>query len=141
MSGVTVIDTNFGGFSFLNFDVLVEKLKNIAAAAPAFAFKMAINTVCSQCATIMQDLEEIIDEINSMSLDACGLAQDIGGRVGKSIGVGINSLIGDGTYADGSEVQREITEDKPHFLKEAWNSLKKKVGVEDASKMNLMDHY
>jgi len=132
--GCNGIDTNFGGFSFLNFDVLVEKLKNIAAAAPAFAFKMAINTVCSQCATIMQDLEEIIDEINSMSLDACGLSQDIGGFVGKSIGDGINTLIGKGKYEDGSEAQREIAENKPSFLKEAWEGLKDNLGVTFASK-------
>ena len=44
--GCSGIDMVFGGFSYLNFEYLVEKLKKISAAAPAFAFKMALSTLC-----------------------------------------------------------------------------------------------
>jgi len=93
------MDFSLGAISFMDFDEIVEKLKMVASAAPAFAFKMAIDTVCSQCATIMQDLEEIINMINNMSLDACKMAENIGNGIGHALGSSISSP-GSGGFSD-----------------------------------------
>ncbi|MCV3501387.1 conjugal transfer protein TraH [Campylobacter lari] len=74
--GCSGIDMVFGGFSYLNFEHLVEKLKKIAAAAPAFAFKIALSTLCKDCDTIMSELEKIANAINSMNFDTCQMTNN-----------------------------------------------------------------
>ncbi|MCR6574440.1 conjugal transfer protein TraH [Campylobacter insulaenigrae] len=74
--GCSGIDMVFGGFSYLNFEYLVEKLKKIAAAAPAFAFKIALSTLCKDCDTIMSELEKIANAINSMNFDTCQMTNN-----------------------------------------------------------------
>lgn len=87
--GCDGIDIGFGSFSFLSPEVFVEKAKAIASAAPAFAFKMALSTLCKECDTIMQELEAALNAINSISMDSCGIAQNLGGALGKEIGESI----------------------------------------------------
>lgn len=87
--GCDGIDIGFGSFSFLNPEVFIEKAKAIASAAPAFAFKMALSTLCKECDTIMQELEAALNAINSISMDSCGIAQNLGGALGKEIGESI----------------------------------------------------
>lgn len=139
--GCNGIDIGFGSLSFLNFDELVDKLKGIAATAPAFAFKMAIDTVCSQCSTIMQDLEEIVNEINNFSLDACAVSQQLGNSIGKAIGENLQNTIGDGTYQDSLKADRAKTNNEPSFMKKGWNSLKSKASglVGDAKDLFLKE--
>ena len=72
-AGCNGIEIGFGSISFLDFDNLVAKLKMIASAAPAFAFKMAIDTVCSQCSTIMQDIEQIVEDLKIYKNSQLGL--------------------------------------------------------------------
>lgn len=103
--GCNGMDFSLGSISFMNFDEIVEKLKMVASAAPAFAFKMAIDTVCSQCATIMQDLEEIINMINNMSLDACKMAENIGNGVGQALGSTVADA-GGGLFSDSYEAAK-----------------------------------
>jgi conjugative transfer pilus assembly protein TraH len=67
------IDAELGGFAFLK-DKLVAMFQNIAAAAPAFAFQLALKTLCSQCAATLQELQHIADQINSLSMNSCGLS-------------------------------------------------------------------
>ena len=69
--GCNGIDATFGAFSYLGFQQLVDKLKKIAAAAPAMAFQMAIMTMCEQCNTIMSNLEKITDAINNFNMNGC----------------------------------------------------------------------
>lgn len=122
--GCNGIDIGFGSLSFLNFDELVEKLKGLAASAPAFAFKMAIDTVCSQCSTIMNDLEGIVNEINSMSLDSCSVAQGLGNAAGEQITSALNLTAESGTYTDGYKADKALKNDQPTFLKNGWDSFK-----------------
>lgn len=125
--GCNGIDLSMGGFSFLGFDELVNKLKMIAASAPAFAFKMAIDTVCSQCSSIMQDIEEIVDDINSMSLDACQASQTSAEYAGRALGATTNQLVGSNVYDDSVAANKERQADQPTFVKAGWNDLKSKV--------------
>lgn len=84
--GCSGIDLVFGGFSYLNFEYLVEKLKKISSAAPAFAFKMALSTLCKDCDTLMTELEKIANAINNMNFDTCKMSQQIGSWAGAKIG-------------------------------------------------------
>jgi len=94
--GCSGIDMVFGGFSYLNFEYLVQKLKKIASAAPAFAFKMAISTLCKDCDTIMTELEKIADKINSLNFNTCKIAQQIGDVTGEKLGEAANDLLSTG---------------------------------------------
>ena len=119
--GCNGIEIGFGSISFLDFDNLVNKLKMIASQAPAFAFKMAIDTACSQCSTIMQDLEEAVEAINNFSLDSCGIAENLGNSVGSSL-----ANASDSRYADSYAAQKAANEDKSTFntnkIKDTINS-------------------
>jgi hypothetical protein len=106
--GCNGIDIRLGSMSFMEFDELVDKLKMIASAAPAFAFKMAIDTVCAQCSTIMQDLSDAVDTINGLSLNSCKTAQALGGGAGEALGNAINQ----GTYGDGYKAIMEEKRNK-----------------------------
>jgi conjugative transfer pilus assembly protein TraH len=70
-AGCGGIDIAMGGFSYLNFDALVQKLQKILQAAPAMAFDLALGVLCEQCKTIMHDLEQFSNMINSLNMDSC----------------------------------------------------------------------
>ncbi|MEM4721569.1 MAG: conjugal transfer protein TraH [Candidatus Methanomethylicaceae archaeon] len=69
------IDLFLGGFSFLNFEYLVQKLQRILAAAPAAAFDIALNTLCTECAKAIKSMESIADKLNSMQMDDCQMGR------------------------------------------------------------------
>lgn len=72
------IDATFGGFSYLNADYLVEKLKAVSSAAPAFAFQMALGTLCEDCKTTLNWLENIANQINNLNMDTCKASKRVG---------------------------------------------------------------
>ncbi len=121
-AGCNGLDIGFGSLSFLNFDQLVEKLKAIAAAAPAFAFKMAIDTVCSQCSTIMNDIEAIVDKINNFSLDSCKAAQALGNAAGKAIGEGMNDMVSSGANSDFYDSSQQMIKDHTGWARDAYSA-------------------
>lgn len=110
--GCNGIEVGFGSISFLDFDNLVNKLKMIASQAPAFAFKMALDTACSQCSTILQDLEEVVEAINNFSLDSCAIAENIGNSIGSSL-----ANASDTRYADSADALKKRSEDKSLYNK------------------------
>ena len=65
------VDAFMGGFSFLNFDYLVTKLQRVLQSAPAAAFDMALNTLCTPCSNTIKSLEAIANELNNLQLDDC----------------------------------------------------------------------
>ena len=85
----------FGGFSYLNFDNIVEKLKKITTAAPAFAFTIALSTLCKDCDTIMTELEKIANAINGMNFDTCTALNNWNDKITGSLASnGISTGIG-----------------------------------------------
>lgn len=70
-AGCGGIDAFLGGFSFVNFDYLVQKLQRLIQAAPAIAFKIALNTLSSMLGAELNDIEKIIDMLNSIQLNEC----------------------------------------------------------------------
>ena len=132
--GCNGIDLAFGSFSYLDPAEFIEKAKKIAQAAPAFAFKMALSTLCKECDTIMQELEAATDLINSLSMDSCGIAEAAGTWAGAAIG---ESVRPNGTdymeeyrvftgSGEGSNNVRKYVSGIKSALSGDWNTNKKK---------------
>lgn len=83
-AGCGGIDATLGGFQFL-LDEMVEKLKKIAAAAPAFAFQIALNFLCPECAQMMAQLEALANKLNSMNMDGCTAMQGLANWTSKQL--------------------------------------------------------
>ena len=94
--GCNGIDATWGSFSYMNFDQLVEKIKKLSSAAPAFATQLALSTLCKDCQAILGELESIANMINSINFDACSIALNAGRNVGEAL----NSAIFDGNVND-----------------------------------------
>ena len=90
------IDLVMGGFSYLNFEYLVQKLQGILSAAPAFAFQIALKTLCESCADIVSSLENITDMINALNVDSCKASKAIGGWAGEQLGRAVGHLVNTG---------------------------------------------
>jgi len=71
-AGCGGIDAYMGGFSFMQFEYLVQKLQRIMGpAAAAFAFDIALNTLCEQCSKSIKSFTAIVDRLNGLQLDDC----------------------------------------------------------------------
>lgn len=71
------IDLFGGSFSFINSDQLVQLFRSIAANSVGLLFQMALQSVCSQCATIISWFQELIRDLNGLLSNSCSLAQGI----------------------------------------------------------------
>lgn len=94
--GCSGIDLVMGGFSYLNFEHLVQKLQAILSAAPAFAFKIALKTLCESCDNVITALENIANIINQLNVDSCQAAKAIGGWAGAQLGQAIGNKVDTG---------------------------------------------
>jgi len=113
------IDATFGSFSYLNFENLVEKLKQIASAAPAFAFEMAISTLCEQCKTILNNLEKVANQINQFNIDACKASKHL-------VRTMMGAVTDSGASRDGYQAQQKIKEDTEWGFIKALESFRQK---------------
>jgi len=84
-NGCNGIDATFGSFSYINLNALVDKLKMLPSAAAAYAFELAISTLCEQCKTIMNNLEKIVNQVNSFNLDACKALDNVASKLRKTL--------------------------------------------------------
>lgn len=76
-SGCGGIDAYWGSVSFLNPDMLVEKLQRILQNSAGVGFNMALDTLCPKCATVMKDMEAISNSLNSLALNDCQAAKSL----------------------------------------------------------------
>lgn len=74
-AGCGGIDMFWGGFTFLNPEYLIQAFQNILSHAPAFAFDLALKTLCESCSETMKALENIANKLNSMAGDECAIAK------------------------------------------------------------------
>jgi conjugative transfer pilus assembly protein TraH len=106
-AGCGGIDMFMGGFSFLNFDMLVQKLQKTLQAAPFVAFDIALNTLCKDCANAIKSAEQIANALNSLQLDSCKASKALVAYSAESLGVG------------NSEQQAKLHEMHANFLQES----------------------
>lgn len=81
------IDAFMGGFSFMNFEFLVQKLQRIIAGASSYAFSIALKTLCEPCDDVMKSMEAISDALNSLQLDDCKASKPLVAKLATSLGV------------------------------------------------------
>ncbi len=111
--GCSGIDIVMGGFSYLNFEHLVQKLQAILAAAPAFAFRIALKTLCEACDNVLTSLENIANAINELNVDSCAAAKAVGAWAGtelaKAVGFGMSSGSEKSWFTALSEKLKDVT--------------------------------
>lgn len=117
-SGCGGIDVNMGGFSFLNFEYLVQKLQRILQSAPAAAFDLALNELCEPCAKTIKSLEALADYLNSIQLDDCKASTAMVAKLMDPFTN--NSEIQ--AAADADFVQSQGIDDLWHRLTDHWKS-------------------
>jgi len=91
------IDIFAGGFSFLDPEMLVQKLKNIMMAAAAYAFDLAISHLCESCSAIYKTLTKIADDLNSMSINDCQMGKQIADATYKYLSNDQEYLVSNGS--------------------------------------------
>jgi len=77
--GCNGIDIIMGGFSYLDFDSLVQKLQGILQASPFLTFDLGIQTLCEPCSNAMKAGEQFSDLINKLNFDSCEAAEALVG--------------------------------------------------------------
>lgn len=76
-AGCGGIDMFGGSFSFINADQLVQLLRSVAANAKGYAFKLAMDNMCPQCAATISEFQEKVQKLNGLMANSCQLAQGI----------------------------------------------------------------
>ncbi|KJG37799.1 hypothetical protein UA32_12680 [Photobacterium angustum] len=65
------IDFFAGSLDIMSKDDLIAAGRNIAAGATVYAFRLALNSVCSSCMSIMTSIQNIMDRINELANATC----------------------------------------------------------------------
>lgn len=90
------IDLIMGGFSYLNFEYLVQKFQSILSAAPAFAFQIALKTLCEGCADVLASLDSLVNQINNLNVNSCQASKAIGAWGGQKLAQAIGNSVSTG---------------------------------------------
>jgi conjugative transfer pilus assembly protein TraH len=129
------IDISMGGFSYLKKEFIVEKLKAISAAAPAFVYQMAISALCKDCQNIMNELEKAANMINGLNFDTCDAINAAQGA-GKFVGEAMNKTIFDGQSDSWTSAKLKTGRE----TMEGWgSSIKSFFGGDEAKAKEKMD--
>lgn len=71
------IDFFAGSLDIMSKDDLIAAGRNIAAGATVYAFRLALNSVCASCMSIMTSIQNIMDRINELANATCEDSVDI----------------------------------------------------------------
>ncbi len=71
------IDFFGGSLSFLDPDMLVQKLQNILTNSAFLAFDMALASLCPMCSNLMKSAEDLSNQLNSMAINDCNMAKGL----------------------------------------------------------------
>jgi conjugative transfer pilus assembly protein TraH len=81
-AGCNGIDLYGGSFSFISSAQFTQTLRNIAQAAPGYAFHLAIEGMCPTCAQVMSKLQQIANDVNSMTKNSCTAVETLFNKTG-----------------------------------------------------------
>lgn len=80
-AGCGGIDMFAGSFSFINAQQFVQSLRSVAAnavgVASGYAFKLALNAMGPTVHNVIQNLQEVMQDVNTMMSNSCQLAQGL----------------------------------------------------------------
>lgn len=91
-SGCNGVDVYGGSLSFVNADQFKQMLRNIGAAAGGYAFSLALNALCGQCAATLDRLQKQINRMNKHLKNSCTAGQFL---VNAAMPTGLNKQITD----------------------------------------------
>lgn len=126
------IDVNLGAFSLLEDpDYLMNKFERIIGPAVAsYAFDIALDTLCPQCAKAMKSLESISDMLNQIQINDCQASQVLVAKTfGKEDAPKYRAAV------DSWEAMTQGVEDSWHEIKEGWQENNDKPLTNDADKI------
>lgn len=69
--GCNGIDFFNGSLELMSKDELVQVGRKIAAAATVYAFRLALNSVCSSCNAIMTNIQNMVNQMNRLAEMSC----------------------------------------------------------------------
>ncbi|NQY62897.1 MAG: conjugal transfer protein TraH [Alteromonadaceae bacterium] len=69
------IDLFGGGLSYMDADFLVEKFEGIIQNAEVVAFQLGVQALSDKLGSIITDMEDVTNFINSMQLNDCAIAK------------------------------------------------------------------
>ena len=103
--GCSGIDSELGGFNFVNKDEIVQQMRAIGQNAKVLAFNLAVKYVSALLADTMDWVKDKADFLNQMEMDSCTAAQSV-------LAAGFNS-VGMPSYQQINDAEdREICIDK-----------------------------
>lgn len=76
-AGCGGIDAYAGAFSFINSDQLVQMLQNIGNNATGAIFKLAIDSVSPQLGGVMDYMNKLAQDVNSLNINSCQAAEGV----------------------------------------------------------------
>ncbi|MBB3267644.1 conjugative transfer pilus assembly protein TraH [Azospirillum sp. OGB3] len=143
-AGCGGIDLFGGSFSFINADQFVQLMRGIAANAAGYAFQLALGSMCPECASIIEQIQKKIQELNQFFGNSCQLAQGIvndtlGAALKKqeteaskiSFSKGIGDIFQSWTNTGGSGPVQDVANNTPNEFETkvkgnlVWRALKK----------------
>lgn len=85
-AGCGGIDAYLGAFSYINSDQLKAMAKMIMSNAIGYAFELGLETTCPQCKMVMDKLQALANDVNSLNVSTCQAAQAlVGGITGRRL--------------------------------------------------------
>lgn len=79
------IDAFAGSISFINADQFVELLRSIASNAKGYAFQVAMNAASGLIASILGDMQKVVQSLNDLNINSCQVAQGLVNSAVKSV--------------------------------------------------------
>ncbi|MDA0910062.1 MAG: conjugal transfer protein TraH [Proteobacteria bacterium] len=65
------ISAFLGGFSYINLDVFINLLKNVATSALGYAFILTLGVLCPICKSVLEGLQKAVQAASSLAMNAC----------------------------------------------------------------------
>lgn len=122
-AGCSGISLDFGSFSMLDEESLIAFLEQLLAAAPGYAFELAMQTFCPSCLDIMNTLQGTANALNSLQLDACGTLKMAGGFLDKAISSATDGKLGSGQSNSFTQWTKTYITDPVNELNQVLTSL------------------
>ena len=90
-AGCGGIDMFGGSFSYINEQQLVQLLRSIASNAKGYAFQLALEGMCPECARQIEAFQKKIQQLNQHFGNSCQMAQGIVNDTAKAFGAQVQN--------------------------------------------------
>ena len=87
------IDAYAGSLSFISKEAFINFLRNLSAAAPAYAFNMALSYLCKDCDQHLARLQKLAQDVNALTINSCKIDSGDMLKKVKAIDSDINQVV------------------------------------------------